>query len=320
MKVIFTGASSFTGYWFVKALSTAGHEVTATLSGADNSSAYESTRRVRLDRLRTVCNLIFDAPFGSQRFLEAVAELGRIDVLCHHWAEVRNYRSPDFDVVAALEKNTKAVDHVLQALVRAGGRSVVLTGSVFEPGEGAGNLPMRAFSPYGLSKGLTMSVFAYHCERAGVPLRKFVIPNPFGPLEEARFTDYLMRTWFSHQTASVATPAYVRDNIHVSLLAMAYAAFVAGKGQFPGDHLGPIGYAETQGAFAERVARECRSRIGLECDVLLRQQTEFPEPLIRTNRDLVDHEVLGWCENDAWNEFAAYYREKYTGCVTNDDL
>jgi nucleoside-diphosphate-sugar epimerase len=320
MKVILTGASSFTGYWFVEALSTAGHEVTATLSGADSSGAYESTRRVRLDRLRKVCNLIFDASFGSRRFLEVIAESGKIDVLCHHWAEVRDYRSANFDALAALGKNTKAIESVLQALVRAGGQSFVLTGSVFEPGEGAGNLPMRAFSPYGLSKGLTASVCAYNCERVGVPLRKFVIPNPFGPLEEARFTDYLMRTWFSHRTASVTTPAYVRDNIHVSLLAMAYAAFVAGKGKFSGDHLGPIGYAETQGAFAERMARECRTRLGLECDLELRPQTEFPEPLIRTNRDWVDRKALGWCENDAWNEFASYYQEKYTGHQTKSDL
>jgi nucleoside-diphosphate-sugar epimerase len=320
MKVILTGASSFTGYWFIKALSTAGHEVTATLSGSANSCAYESTRRVRLDRLRKVCNLIFGAPFGSERFLEVVAESGRIDVLCHHWAEVRDYRSPDFDALAALGKNTKAIERVLKALVRAGGQSFVLTGSVFEPGEGAGNLPLRAFSPYGLSKGLTASVCAYNCERVGMPLRKFVIPNPFGPLEEARFTDYLMRNWFSHQTASVTTPAYVRDNIHVSLLAKAYAAFVAGKGKFSGDHLGPIGYAETQGAFAERMARECRSRLGLACDLLLQPQTEFPEPLIRTNRDLVDRKALDWSENDAWDEFAAYYQEKYTRQGTNDDL
>ena len=34
MKILFTGASSFTGYWFVKTLAEAGHEVICPLRGA----------------------------------------------------------------------------------------------------------------------------------------------------------------------------------------------------------------------------------------------------------------------------------------------
>ena len=30
MRILFTGGSSFTGYWFIKELAAAGHEVTAT--------------------------------------------------------------------------------------------------------------------------------------------------------------------------------------------------------------------------------------------------------------------------------------------------
>jgi UDP-glucose 4-epimerase len=54
-----------------------------------------------------------------------------------------------------------------------------------------------------------------------------VIPNPFGLYEEPHFTAYLMTTWLASETPRVQTPRYVRDNIHVSLLAKAYAAFVA---------------------------------------------------------------------------------------------
>jgi UDP-glucose 4-epimerase len=44
---------------------------------------------------------------------------------------------------------------VLDALARDGLESVVMTGSVFEQNEGAGETPLVAFSAYGLSKGLT---------------------------------------------------------------------------------------------------------------------------------------------------------------------
>ena len=88
-------------------------------------------------------------------------------------------------------------------------------------------------------------------------LGKFVIPNPFGPYEEQRFTHYLMKNWFAKTTAVVNTPSYIRDNIHVSLLARIYAHFAA---TLPDgvSRANPTGYVESQGAFTQRVANEMR--------------------------------------------------------------
>ena len=61
-------------------------------------------------------------------------------------------------------------------------RSVVLTGSVFEQGEGKGTEGLRAVSSYGLSKGCTSDVFKYFCEIADVPLAKIRHPQSFWPL------------------------------------------------------------------------------------------------------------------------------------------
>jgi nucleoside-diphosphate-sugar epimerase len=74
---------------------------------------------------------------------------------------------------------------------------------VFEANEGLGSAPLRAFSPYGLSKGLTAAAAAFYADREGFTFEKFVIPNPFGPYEEPRFTAYLMKTWLARQTARV---------------------------------------------------------------------------------------------------------------------
>ena len=96
---------------------------------------------------------------------------------------------------------------------------------------------------------MTAAVFRFYAQDANMSLGKFVIPNPFGPFEELRFTAYLIRCWRDGKAATVNTPDYVRDNIHVSLLAKAYAAFVAGlpsQAGFSAHH--PSGYVETQGA------------------------------------------------------------------------
>jgi len=136
-----------------------------------------------------------------------------------------------------------------------------------------------------------------------------VVPNPFGPYEEPRFTAYLMKTWLAAETARVQTPRYVRDNIPVSLLARAYAEFV-GANPAPGAvrRRNPSFYPESQGAFAERVRREVATRLGLRCDLELGQQTAFPEPVVRINTDLLDPEALGFSEAQAWDEFVQYYR------------
>ena len=269
----------------------------------------DELRRTRVSLALEVCRGVLDCNFGDAAFLELVRSQPW-DLLCHHAADVIDYRSPDFDVVAALGNNTRNLRSVLEALRanEGGGRRLIVSGSVFENGEGAGSEGLPAFSPYGLSKSFTYEVFRYHAARAGFSLGKFVIPNPFGPYEEPRFTAHLMKAWFSGQRAAVNTPAYVRDNIHVSLLAKVYAKFVAELPDHPGLHaVHPSGYAESQGSFALRFAAEMRPRLGLACEVDLKRQTEFSEPRVRVNTDPVDGQSMDWDEAGAWDGIATYY-------------
>ena len=303
MRILFTGASSFTGYWFVRELVAAGHEVVAACRG---DGRYEGLRAERVRMVAELCKTPFGCAFGNDNFL--VLTKNSFDVLCHHGAEVGDYRSPDFDPYRAAAANLHRLPAVLQVLKDRGCGRLVLTGSVFEANEGAGSAPLRAFSPYGLSKSLTATAAAFYADREGFTFEKFVIPNPFGPYEEPRFTAYLMKTWLAGETARVQTPRYVRDNIPVSLLAKAYAAFVAAN-PAPGTvrRLNPSCYPESQGAFAERVRREAAARLGGPCALELGAQTEFPEPPARINIDLLDTVALGWSENQAWDQLVAYY-------------
>lgn len=309
MKVLFTGASSFTGTWFVRQLAEAGHEVTATFR--QPLSSYEGIRAERGRRLRSICQPAEGVGFGDRAFLDLI-ESQSWDLLCHHGADVTNYKSPDFDVQQALKNNTLNLPLVLRALSSRGCSKLLLTGSVFEAGEGAGSEGLPAFSPYGVSKGITASVFEYYARAHGFRLAKFVIPNPFGPFEEPRFTAYLVKKWFAGEVAAVNTPAYVRDNIHVSLLAKAYVATASTLPNTPGfQRLNPSGYAGSQGGFALQFASELRQRLGLECQLHLATQTDFSEPRVRINTDVLDPAALAWDERAAWDETAEYCREAY---------
>jgi nucleoside-diphosphate-sugar epimerase len=308
VRVLLTGASSFTGLWFARALQAAGHDVVAPLRRA-RGDYHGDVRARRVEQLDDVAERIFGAVFGDDSFLD-LCRSGNWDLLCHHAAEVGDYRSPSFDVAGALAANTRNFSGVLAAM--RGLRGVVLTGSVFEANEGAGTTPLRAFSAYGVSKGLTADLVRFYCEAAGITFGKFVIPNPFGPFEEPRFCAYLLRQWQAGQAAEVRTLAYVRDNIHADLLAGAYAAFAervaAGAGFLRAN---PSGYVETQGAFAERFAGEIGRRTALDCRLVLARQTEFPEPPVRINTELT--QLPDWSESAAWDAVAEYYGGN--GCI-----
>ena len=104
MKILFTGASSFTGYWFISELVQRGHEVTAVLRNAPEK--YCGVRRERVDRLVRFCGNTFECSFGDDTFLERIGNEKGWDVLCHHAAEVTDYKSADFEVIRALANNT----------------------------------------------------------------------------------------------------------------------------------------------------------------------------------------------------------------------
>ena len=261
LRIVITGASSFTGSWFARGLAVAGHDVTATFRQRE----YDGLRAERVQRVLEVARPLWGVAFGDIT--------GEYDVLCAHGADVTNYRSPDFDEDAAVAENTRNLE-------RAAGR-VVVTGTVFEAMD----------TPYGRSKARTWEAFAAR------GAAKFVIPNPFGPWEEPRFTTYLARTWLAGEVAAVNTPDYVRDNIHVAALTRAYVDFVA-SGR---SAAAPSQYRETQGAFAQRFARELEPRLGVPCRLDLREQTDFSEPLELVNSEPVDGP-------EPWDEVADWYR------------
>lgn len=135
-----------------------------------------------------------------------------------------------------------------------------------------------------------------------------ILSTRSGPLEQPRLGAYLARTWAEGRVAEIRTPAYIRDNIHVGLLAACYLRFVEETAVAPSVRkLNPSGYVESQGAFIERMAREIGRRIGRDCRVALLRQTEFSEPVMRVNTDPAACYAEGWDEAAAWDEYARQF-------------
>ena len=301
-RVLLTGATSFTGVWIAQALADAGHEVIAPLKRAEVD--YDGLRMDRMDRLKTVAQMAFGAPFGSPAFLDLL-KTARPDVLAHHAADIPGYRNADYDVAAGVTRNLTGAGVVFEAAATAGVRGVIATGTGFEDAAEGG----LAVSPYGLSKKLTNDGFRHLALWRGLAFGRFMINGPFGPLEEGRLVWSLFQAWFAGKSGMVRTPAYVRDNIPVVLLARAYAGLVAEMLVDPKlDRVcRPAGYVSSQGEFAQRVAREASARLGRDCPVDCLEQTAFPEPRVVANDEpTLD---LPWDEAGFWDSYVDYYRE-----------
>lgn len=310
LTIIMTGASSFTGAAFIKVLSEAGHFVIAPLRKSRTS--YKGVRAKRLAELERHCRLVPNAPFGFDSFLNLIMEQKHLDILCHHGAEATNYKSSDFNLFQALENNALNIGPVLDCLEAKGCQHVCLTGTVFEPNEGVGSQMDRAFSPYGLSKSLTAQVFRYHCQQRRLRLGKFVIPNPFGPWEDLKFTSTMALNWLNYKPGVIHHPHYVRDNVPVSLLALGYQQFLTdltSVNQEGYAHIAPSFYAESQEAFTTRFAGEMEGRLGVQCQFGIKEAKAHTEPKVRINTDELDPIALGWSEKGAWDELAQYYKQ-----------
>lgn len=303
-RVLLSGASSFSGMWIAEALAARGCHVVATFRQAQG--AYGGLRGERVRRVAEVAVACFEADLTTSAIDAVLDRHGPFDVFAHHAAAIENYRDPAYDVGEGVRRNTEGVRRLFRRLKEGGARRVIATGTTFEADERLSGPESLAVSPYGLSKTLTNQALRHFARWEGLDFARFVVAAPFGPWEEGRLVWSLFQAWMQGRPGVVRTPAYVRDNLPVDLLARAYADLVTGGSRGPDDVVRPAGFVGEQGAFALRVAREAQARLGRPCLVQAADQTEFPEPRVRVN----DEPAIpaDWDEAAFWDAYVGYYR------------
>jgi UDP-glucose 4-epimerase len=304
MKILMTGSSSFSGSWFARELAESGCEVHATFTGDKDS--YKGIRKKRFQTLNKNVQPIWSTKFGDENFFKLIKE-NSFDCFLHHGAYVTDYKNDAFDVQRAVNENCFNVNRAARYLANAGCQFCVFTGTFTEPFEAIGDPNHKPFNLYSLSKHLSFEIFRYAFEKMDIKIGKFVMPNPFGPYEEARFTSYLVNEWSQGHCAKVFTPEYVRDNIHISLLSLAYLDYVRSLvGQFR-PRANPSGYVGNQKSFTLKFQQELQNRLNWKCDIDFLQQKTFPEPKIKVNFEDAAGRFETWSEQHAWDELVSYY-------------
>lgn len=307
MNILFTGASSFTGFWFAKTLAQSGHQVFCVFT-QEGDFAYSG---IRGERVRILVKTPGVIPLWGQTVAEVSSrtdQFSRWDVFCSHAAEVGDYKSQNFDALNAVRRNVDGFKELLPWLRQRGCKAVLHSGSYFEMNEGWGEGERLAFSPYALSKGMTWDWVFYYGRKAGLAVGKFVMPNPFGPYEERGFTSYLAKSWLQGETPSVHTPEYIRDNMPVSLMAMKYRLAVEKmlEADMECARFSPTGFVGSQADFTKTFSIRMAKEWGRDCPVNLSVQQDFSEPLARMNSEegIKDSSAL----DSFWRDLAGFYK------------
>lgn len=142
MRILITGPTSFSGAFFIEALSQAGHDVVTTFT--QSVDQYTGVRKQRADKAAAHATVHEGVYFGDEAFLNLVRTTS-FDVFCHHGAWTKDYNSMDYEFEAAFANNTRSMREVCEALSANGCTKIIVSGSIFEEGD-------TLFSPHGLVK------------------------------------------------------------------------------------------------------------------------------------------------------------------------
>lgn len=314
IRILFTGASSFTGFWFARTLAQSGHSVVCLFT-QEGAAAYSGLRRRRVELLLATPGItpIWGKRLSDPTLPDHFRDGSPWDVFCHHAAEVTDYKSPDFNPLAAAETAVAGLPAMLSEFRKAGGKALVFSGTYFESGQGTEGEAAPAFSPYAVSKTLSGELARFYAEQRGLGFTKFVMPNPFGPYEERGFTRYLAAEWLAGRTPAVKTPDYLRDNMPVPLMARDYVRAVQESAESPRYRsIRPSGYTGRQGDFALEFAARLSPHLG-DCPLKLETQKDFAEPCVRLNAPASHAPEWSPLEADIfWTELADFYRSEFS--------
>ena len=305
MRILFTGASSFTGYWIVNQLKKDGFDVVLVLNKFE-SNPLDELRKKRLTNLINDFKVYLNIEYGSREFFELIRNI-KFNIFSHHFFYTKDYKNQNYNISESLLNSVGDISKLFDIIKRKKCNTIILTGTYFEEGEGGkeNNFPV---SPYGLAKTLAYKIFNYYSKINNIKLSKFIIPNPFGPYEDYKFTSYLADNWLNNKIPLIKTPSYIRDNIPVDLLAMSYSYLI--KENLKNNHIlkiAPSGYIGSNKKFAEKMATELLKRLKIDCKFKTEKQIDFSEPLKRFNINNMFKIIKNYKEDLFWDNLSRYY-------------
>ena len=299
MKLLFLGASSFTGYHFVKKISeTKKYKVYCTLT--KNLTKYESIRLERIKLLNKKKNIFFieNIKFGDKKFIHLIKK-NNFDILCLHHAETLNYNDDKkFNFKKSITKNIKNINNVFQILNKK--TRIIISNTIFQEIKSKN---YTSVNNYGKSKSITYEKIKKICAKYNLKYKSLFITNPWGIYEEKKLNYYLIKNWLLNKETVVNYPKYVRDNIHIDKLTKNYIKIIYSKSQKI-DYF-PSGYCGSNEQFINALKKKFEKYFNKKVYIKYNYNLNHTQPIIRVNSKNLKKKIL---IKESLNSYFKYYK------------
>lgn len=215
--IVITGASSFTGFHFT--LEIAKYKKIICFSHKKFSS-YKDLKKTRLQILKKNKNikLIFNCSFGSEKMIRVIKSYKNI-CFCFHHAQTLNAKDDfKFSFLESFNQDLYNIDNFFKKCSN-NIKKIIFSSSIFQKEH---SKQLIDFNKYSLNKSITLETLKFFCHKFNIRLINFVISNPFGVLEDRRYSFYLLNNWINKSTPIVGSPDFIREYIYIDDLKKLY--------------------------------------------------------------------------------------------------
>ena len=314
-RILLTGGSSFTGFWFARRLVESGFSVCCPLP--NDKRSYEGIKKRRLDTLAETVDLFYNIPFGSVEFINLLD--GHFENLCLHGAFVKGYQNNDFGFGKAVGQNLNEIDRVFEKAKQNGCLGIIWTSSIFEDAvntdEEFSKGSALPWFKYALSKKISYLSAREIALNSGLSFLRYIIPNPFGPYEDKKLTFHIIKSLHLGNDVSLKTPYYIRDMIHVEHLASDYVRCIQSlDGLCESSTNRPSEYPLSIMEFATILCEEYNKRYGSNHKVIKSEQENHKEPAKMFNNQKGRLSLPDYDDAKSWDHIFQYYSDHNSLC------
>jgi len=277
MKLLFLGASSFTGYHFVNKISEK-KKVIIYCTLTKNINQYKSIRLKRIKELNKKKNIIFikKTKFGDKSFINLLSK-NKFDTICFHHASTKDYNDDSkFKLSKSLEQNMSNINKVFNKINKQ--TKIIVSNTIFQK---IISRKYKAVNKYGISKSITYDKIVIYCNKYNLKYKSIFITNPWGILEEKKLNYYLIYNWLQGKKTFISHPAYIRDNIYIDKLSKHYLKVINSSSKKI-DYF-PSGYCSSNKVFIEAFKVKFEKFFNIKAKVKYATKTKYIQPICRIN-------------------------------------
>tara|TARA_B100000579_G_scaffold422505_1_gene424602 strand:- start:1163 stop:2071 length:909 start_codon:yes stop_codon:yes gene_type:complete len=286
MRLLFLGASSFTGYHFVNKISdNKQNKIYCTLT--KNLNKYKSTRLERIKLLNKKKNIFFinKVKFGDKKFIKLLSRK-KFDIICLHHASTKNYNNDlKFNLNKSIKENTPNIRKVFSKIHNQ--TTIIVTNTIYQK---INEKKYKAVNKYGISKSITYDKIKSICKEFDFKLKSIFITNPWGILEEKKLNYYLINNWLKNKKTFISHPNYIRDNIYIDKLTKYYLKIL--NSNSTKINYFPSGYCSTNKVFIEAFKIKFEKFFNKKVKIEYANNAKYSQPMSRINGKKISKKIF----------------------------